>query len=254
MSLETSNKINKLLLSGTPNGLFFSKWLKENGYSYQLINKYRKSGWLTSLANGVMYRTGDSLSAYAALQCYNQQLDKDVRIAAHSALELLGFNHYVPMGKPVLIVASSESNIPEWMRSEAFDKTIKPFTTEIFLVPQITIIQERKLDLLISAPEQAFLECILLAPNQYSYMDLYYIMEQLTTLRPEIVQILLETTKNFRVKRLFLYMAEKAGHYWFDLLDSSKVSLGNSKLQLVEGGVYIDKYKITIPEELYEYE
>ena len=126
MSLETSNKINKLLLSGTPNGLFFSKWLKENGYSYQLINKYRKSGWLTSLANGVMYRTGDSLSAYAALQCYNQQLDKDVRIAAHSALELLGFNHYVPMGKPVLIVASSESNIPEWMRSEAFDKTIKP--------------------------------------------------------------------------------------------------------------------------------
>ena len=254
MSLEPSNKINQLLLSGTPNGLFFSKWLKEKGYSYQLINKYRKSGWLSSLAHGVMYRTGDSLSAYSALHCYNQQLDKDVRIAAHSALELFGFNHYVPMGKPVLIVASSESNIPEWMRSDVFDKTIKPFTTEIFLEPQITLFQEGKLDLLISAPEQAFLECILLAPNQYSYMDLYYIMEQLTTLRPDILQILLETTKNFRVKRLFLYMAEKADHYWFDLLDSSKVPLGTSKLQLVEGGIYIDKYKITIPKELYEYE
>ena len=179
---------------------------------------------------------------------------KDVRIAAHSALELFGFNHYVPMGKPVLIVASSESNIPEWMLSDVFDKTIKPFTTEIFLEPQITLFQDGKLDLLISAPEQAFLECILLAPNQYSYMDLYYIMEQLTTLRPDILQILLETTKNFRVKRLFLYMAEKADHYWFDLLDSSKVPLGTSKLQLVEGGIYIDKYKITIPKELYEYE
>ena len=116
------------------------------------------------------------------------------------------------------------------------------------------MIQERKLDLLISAPEQAFLECILLAPNQYSYMDLYYIMEQLTTLRPEIVQILLETTKNFRVKRLFLYMAEKAGHYWFDMMDMHKIDLGISKLQLVESGAYIKKYRITIPKELKEYE
>ena len=67
MSLEYQNKINRLLVSGTKNGLFFSEWLKQNGYSDQLINKYRKSGWLTSFDKGVMYRTGDTLSAFAAL-------------------------------------------------------------------------------------------------------------------------------------------------------------------------------------------
>ena len=56
------------------------------------------------------------------------------------------------------------------------------------------------------------MECLLLAPTQYDYMDLYYIMEQLTSLRVDVVQNLLENVKNFRVKRLFLYMAEKAGN------------------------------------------
>ena len=140
------------------------------------------------------------------------------------------------------------------MRSDTFDRTIKTFTTETFLIPQVTIIQKDELSLLISTPEQAFMECLLLAPQQYSYIDLYYMMEQLTTLRSEVVQKLLETTKSLRVKRLFLYMAEKTGHYWFDMLDTSKVALGTSKLQLVEGGIYVPKYKITIPKELHEYE
>ena len=89
MSLVSQNKINQLLLLGTRNGLFFSEWLKKNGYSDQLVSKYRQSGWLSTLAKGVMFRTGDVLSAYAALQCYNQQLGKEFRIAAHSALELI---------------------------------------------------------------------------------------------------------------------------------------------------------------------
>jgi hypothetical protein len=79
-------------------------------------------------------------------------------------------------------------------------------------------------------------------------------MEQMTTLRPEILQDLLEHTDNIKVKRMFLYMAEKAGHYWFDLLDVTKIDTGTAKHQLVENGVYVPKYKITVPKELYEYE
>ena len=105
MDIEQRSKINQLLLSATPKGLLFSAWLKKNGYSDQLIKRYRESGWLAMLSKGVMYRTGDTLSAYAALSCYNRQLGKTFRVAAHSALELFGFNHYVPMGKPLLMVA-----------------------------------------------------------------------------------------------------------------------------------------------------
>ena len=254
MGIELQSRLNQLLLLGIPKGLYFSEWLKMKGYSDQLLKKYRESGWLTSLAKGVMYRTGSSLSAYAALACYNKQLGKQFRIAAHSALELWGFNHYVPMGKPILMVTYPKQSIPEWIRSDIFDRTIKPFYTDAFSEIQATTIHIEDLDLLASTPEQAFLECLFLAPQQYSYMDLFYIMEQLTTLRPEIMQRLLETTKSFRIKRMFLYMADKAEHDWLPMLDVNKITLGTSKLQLVEGGTYIAKYKITIPKELYEYE
>jgi len=254
MSLEYKNKINQLLLLGVPNGLYFSEWLKRNGYSDQLLKKYRESGWLASLSKGVMYRTGNSLSAYAALASFDMQFDKQFRVAAHSALELLGFNHYVPMGKPLLMVAYSRQRVPDWMRSDAFDRTLKLFSTNTFAEPQVATMKVGDWVLLVSTPEQAFLECLLLATKQYAYMDLYYIMEQLTTLRSDVLQKLLETTQNIKVKRMFLYMAEKAGHYWFDMLDISKVDLGTSKLQLVENGIYIAKYKITVPKELHSYE
>ena len=53
---------------------------------------------------------------------------------------------------------------------------------------------------------------------------------------------------------MFLYMAEKAGHYWFDELNLEAIDLGTSKLQLVGKGVYIAKYRIAIPKELKDYE
>lgn len=243
-----------MLLSATSKGLFFSEWLKKNGYSDQLVKRYRESGWLEMLSKGVMYRTGDKLSAYAALSCYNRQLDKRFRVAAHSALELFGFNHYVPMGKPLLMVAHDNMRVPDWMRKDAFDRTFRPFSTDTFSEPQTTTVLTNEIELFVSTPEQAFLECLLLAPQHYTFMDLFYTMEQLTTLRPGILQRLLETTKSFKVKRMFLYMAEKAGHYWYDELDLSKIKLGTSKLQLVQNGIYISKYKITVPKELNEYE
>lgn len=254
MGIESVNKIDSLLRMGTKNGLYFSEWLKKNGYSDQLVSKYRQSGWLTSLAKGVMYRTGDELSAYAALACYDNQLNKKLRIAAHSALEIYGFNHYVPMGKPILMVAYSKQSIPDWMGSDFFDRSIKPFETNMFVKTYTNKVSVEGIELLASSPEQAFMECLLLSPERYNYMDLFYIMEQLTSLRAEVVQALLETIKNIRVKRIFLYMAEKAGHYWFDMLDMEKINIGTSKLQLVENGVYNSKYKITVPKELNDYE
>ena len=152
------------------------------------------------------------------------------------------------------MVAYHSSNIPQWMTSDSFDKKFKPFSTKMIDVPQTSTVQIEGVDVLVSSPEQAFMECLLLAPEQYNYMDLYYVMEQLTSLRADVVQTLLENIKNQRVKRVFLYMAEKAGHYWFDMLNIDRINLGTSKQQLVENGIYIKKYRITIPKELNEYE
>ncbi len=85
-------------------------------------------------------------------------------------------------------------------------------------------------------------------------MDLFHVMEQLTALRPEMVQALLEQNTSVKIKRLFLYMAEKANHSWFNSLELSKIDTGSGKRQLVHVGVYDSKYQIVLPKELTEYE
>lgn len=255
MDIENKDKLNQLLKYWQSGGLIFSSWLKKNEYSDQLMQQYRKSGWFSSLSRGVMYRTGDKLSSYGALSSYNSQLNKNFYIGAHSALELSGFNHYVPMGKPVLMIGHpQEEEIPGWMTETNFEFELKFFSTKVFLHPQLTFVNKGDNKILTSVPEQAFLECLLLTPNYYNYMDLFYIMEQLTTFRAEVVQQILENTNNLKIKRLFLYMAQKAGHEWFNRLDRTKISLGSGKQKLVENGVYLPDYRITIPKELNDYE
>lgn len=255
MSEVSGTKINQLLSRTNPSGLLFSSWLKEQGYSEQLQKRYRDCGWLASLSKGVMYRSGSKLSAEVSLATCNKQTGAGIRVAAHSALEHAGFSHYVPMGKPVLRVALPYGcKRPAWMEGNCFDMTFKTFSTKAFSQSEI-IKEEAEYGLLyVSSPEQAFLECLLLAPQEYDYLDLYYIMEQLTTLRSDVVQRLLETIDNFRVKRMFLYMAEKTGHYWAEELNIEKINLGTSKLQLAADGVYNPKYKITVPKSLESYE
>ena len=245
MAVETKSKINSLLMNILPGGIIFFFFLKKQGYSDQLMKQYRKSGWLTSLSKGVMYRSGDSLSALTG---------KQYRVAAHSALELSGYYHFVPMGKPQLMVASNEPRTPQWAKSDLFDMTIEFFTTSAFGLIQKQAIKQNNYTVQASSLELAFMECLLLAPNRYSFMDLYYIMEQLTALRPAKIQELLETTNNMTVKRMFLYMAEKANYPWYQAIDVGRINLGTSKIQLCKGGVYVSKYKITIPKELAEYE
>lgn len=255
MNIDNRDKLNQLLKYWQSGGLFFSSWLKKNGYSDQLMQQYRKSGWFSPLSKGVMYRTGDKLSSFAALSSYNTQINKNFYVGAHSALELSGFNHYIPMGKPVLMIGHSQhEEVPGWMTDTDFEYELKFFSTKVFLNPQFIFVNKGNYKILTSIPEQAFLECLLLAPKQYNYMDLFYIMEQLTTLRTEVVQELLENTNNIKIKRLFLYMAQKARHDWFDRLDKDKINLGSGKQKLVENGVYLPEYMITIPKELNNYE
>ena len=174
MSITNGTKINQLLANTASTGLLFADWLKKDGYSGQLQKKYRDSGWLTALCKGVMYRTGGRLNAYDAIASYNTQMGGQLRVAAMSAFEYAGFNHYVPMGKPVLMVATSTCKTPLWMQSDVYDVTFRVFHTNA-LSDVETI--EKGLDsgtLYVSSPEQAFLECLILAPKSYNYMDFIF--------------------------------------------------------------------------------
>ena len=50
-------------------------------------------------------------------------------------------------------------------------------------------------------------------------IECYQIMEGLVNLRPVIIEELLEQCKSIKVKRLFLYMADKQKQSWFKYID-----------------------------------
>ncbi len=82
--------------------------------------------------------------------------------------------------------------------------------------------------------------------------ECFELIQGLNNLRPNHVQELLEQCTSVKVKRLFMYMAEKANHDWVNYINLEKIDLGKGKRSLVKNGVYIPKYRITVPKELEE--
>ena len=72
-------------------------------------------------------------------------------------------------------------------------------------------------------------------------------MSALTTLRPRLVQELLEKCCSVKAKRLFMYLAEKHKHAWVKKIDTAKVDLGKGKRSLCKNGHYDSKYQIVVP-------
>ena len=96
------------------------------------------------------------------------------------------------------------------------------------------------------------MEMLYLVPGKVGFEDASLEMENLATLRPELVQSLLEKCSSIKVKRLFMYMAEKHGHSWLSDLNVSKIDTGKGKRMIVPKGRFDRKYMITVPKDAYE--
>lgn len=107
--------------------------------------------------------------------------------------------------------------------------------------------------IMISDTVRAFLECLLLAPKDQDILECFEILEGLNDLRPDKVNEYLRQCSSIKVKRLFLYLAEKSGHQWFQHINAESLDLGNGNRSLAEDGMYSSKYKITIPKTFKEH-
>ena len=251
-----ATKIKKILDLVPRNSLLFSSWMASQGLDRKEQTLYVRSGWLERVAQGVYKIAGSTPTLYGAVASYNNQLGKSCHVGASSALDLRGFSHFVSMGKPqAYLFTAKESRLPGWLPKSEWDMTVKYFTSSVFGAETgLEPYDYNGAQLLISSPERAFMECLLLSPEHFSLMDSYYVMEMLTTLRPSLVQQLMEECSSIKVKRLFLYMAEKAGHSWFRALDSSKINLGSGVRNISATGRFISKYQMIIPSDLADYE
>ena len=101
--------------------------------------------------------------------------------------------------------------------------------------------------LTLSSPERAVLEALDELPDRESFEQMDKLMEELTGLRPRRLQKLLTDCRNVKVKRLFLFFADRHKHAWLKHLDKEKVDLGTGKRMVAKGGRLDHTYQITVP-------
>lgn len=243
----------KNIIEQTPNGgVLLSSWLSANGLSRSEQTNYVKTGWLSRVCSGVYHISTQTIRLYPSLQSLSCMSDFKYHIGSLTALDLKGFSHYGQLGNLKAYVYASEKWLP------CFDKVnwdITPIRVKTNNYEDIglTSITVEGVDVIISSPERAIFEYLDMIPEMANPMDVYYIIEMLTTLRPRLINKLLMKT-SIKTRRLFLYMAEKAKHPWFEELSLEDINLGSGDRSITPGGVYDKKYKIVIPKELADYE
>ena len=178
-----------------------------------------------------------------------------VHVGGPTAIAIRGASHYLRLSNKERIFLFSESDVylPRWFYRYSWDQLVKHIRTSFLdskLAGNIYNYQNVK----VSSLERAIMECLYISSKHFNLLECYQILEGLRTLRPSIVQKVLVNCKSIKVKRLFLYMAEKAKLPVFKKLKLGSINLGNGDRSIVRSGLYNSKYRISLPKELVEYE
>lgn len=252
MSTENATKINKLLQSQPHGTVLLSSWLTRHGYNHDLQARYKKSKWLESIGQGALIRAGDQVGYEGAVYAMQYQTGASIHPGGRTALSLLGRMHYLELSvNKLTLFGSREEKLPAWFQKYNWGAKVA-YHSSSFIPPGTGMveIEHQNFKLKVSGAARAIMECLYLAPKGQDLLECYELMEGMNNLVPGHVQQLLEQCTSVKVKRLFLYMAEKAGHDWVEFLNTEKVNLGTGNRSLVKEGAYVAKYQITVPKEL----
>src|SRR3989338_5919366 len=241
MDRRQISKLNQLLQDWPQGAVATTVWLKKNGISRQLLDRYEEYDWVTRVAKGVVVRKGDQLTWGGIVYGIEKLQGLDVWVGGKSALQLKGLGHYIPMKMPQLeLYSSTIHRLPKWIFTLEkvarfqFQHT-KLFSQKVAKVG-FTEFESEKLNLTISSPERAILELLEGVPQEQTFEEAQLIFENLTTLRGQMVQSLLENCTSIKAKRLFLYFADESKYSWFSKLDTAKIDLGKGKRAIVPRG------------------
>lgn len=254
MTAQNKTKLKILFKLLQSNNVLTSSLLESNGVSRHLRKYYLESGWLEPLGRGAYNKPDDIIEWQGAVNAIQKQTDIKIHVGGLTALTLQGYSHYFRLNKEIIYLFSPQkTRLPKWFADynwnvELFHKPTSFLTSEA----ELKEINIKQIPVNVSTPERAILECLYLAPRNTDLVECYQIFEGLVNLRPKLLTELLLGCNSIKVKRLFLYMAEKANHQWFHFLKTDSINLGNGDRMVTEKGVYNPKYLITIPKELAE--
>ncbi len=278
MGTQNKEKLNWLQRS-LPEGLVAdAAWFERHGYSGALRNKYVAHGWLDRVARGVYRRPPPQLphdgaekgvsweSVVISLQTL---LNAKFVVGGRTALELQGFAHYLSSAPQREVHLYGTDKRPAWvLKLNLGSRFILHNAQRLFPNDVVMDVDNEGNDvrvrssyvrqrwgnwdwpLVVSSSERAILELLDEVPERETFHQADMLFEGLRTLSPRKLQPLLQACRSVKVKRLFLWFAERHRPPWLNALDRGGIDLGKGKRMLVKGGKLDPKFNITVPEPL----
>ncbi|MCY4217228.1 MAG: AbiEi antitoxin N-terminal domain-containing protein [Flavobacteriaceae bacterium] len=250
------SKLQHLLLEYPQGIVYTSKWLRAQGYSDELLNRYKKSRWFESVGRRVMIRRGDRISWPGLVHTLQHQLGLQVHPGGRTALHLHGASHYGYRNPPSQwLFGSDVDKIPKWVFNDDWNTEFK--TSDRPLLPrgfQIETQSYHGFDLQIPTEERALLEYLSHVPYDHGLHDAMEQVETCAFLQAEKIQSLLENCPIHSVKRLLLFLAEQSDSVWLKQLNIANIDLGKELINYVvnedETPYFVNKYHIVVPDDL----
>lgn len=233
-----------------------ASYLKTLGITPELLYTYKRGRWITPLGRGAYMLSGDTVEWPGAVHALQTQLSLNVHVGGKTTLEIKGYAQYLSEKlNRVFLYGEPGQKLPAWFKNFPWKPDIVFTATNLF--PEncregFSEFQEKEFSIRLSAPERAALEMLYHVPGKVDFDEAFLIVENLINLRPTVLQPLLEACTNIKVKRVFLYMAERHQHPWFSQLRRDTIDLGAGKRVIVKHGRLDSQYQITVPKNTTE--
>ncbi|OIO59694.1 MAG: hypothetical protein AUJ82_05555 [Verrucomicrobia bacterium CG1_02_43_26] len=253
--MEGGKKLKNLLEKWPFGTVATTAWFKDLSISTQLVQHYIRDKWIESIGWGAYKRVNDEVKWYGGLSSLQKQVGLPIHVGGPTALFLRGNAHYVRLkSDEVFLFSLVNTRLPKWFLEYDWGLVIEEVKTS--MLPEevaINSLDYKGVGIAVSSLERAILESLYLCPDKFDLLECYQILEGLVNLRPQIVQDLLVQCSSIKVKRLFLYMADKAQLPVFKHLKLGEIDLGSGDRMIVKKGVYDKKYQLCLPKELIDY-
>ncbi len=243
-------KINQILTKWLTGTVSSTSYLKGMGLSNDLLHRYVKSEWIEHIGYGAYKKKFDTIEWQGALYCLQTQMNLSAHPGGKTALELHGLTHYIPFKPKIDLFGASKERLPTWFTKKKWRKTLHYYSFNLFTIDLkkfLVSFDHKNFSIAISSPELAVFELLSHIPQKQGFKEAIKIFDNLTTLRSDLVQTLLENCNSIKVKRLFLYLAENSDHFWFKDINVKSVNLGKGKRVIDVNGKLDKKYNITVP-------
>jgi len=278
MSAPYENKLNQLQRD-LPEGLLVDvPWLERRGYYGSLRKKYVAGGGLERPARGVYRRPRGEPSWEQVVISLQNLLRLPVSVGGRTAIDMQGYAHYVTR-KHERVHLYTEDKLPSWLSKLELGTRFEVHNRNRFLPaigqpPNLSLFGQESGEpepnatlpgalrvmswgqwdwpLVLSTPERAALELMDALPQYETFHNVDVTMEGLVDLGPRRMQKLLEEATSVKVKRLFLFFADRHQHSWLKHIQRDKIDLGKGKRMIVKGGKLDPQYNITVPKEMFD--